>query len=250
MDNKSNFLISDFKIYKNQMKNTHTSGKLLNFSRPVLGYIKKGYAKFLYKGITFYANEGDLIYIALGTQYYSVWFGEPEIEWFSINFEFISQRFNYEYRFQILKDFKTELFEKIYESYVNEPFLATAYFYELLSSVYGKLTSEDLCSQRKAIKPAIDYIEGNYSKEISIPRLAELTGYSEASVYKLFKMATGVTPITYKHNIMIQHSLDLLKNSDLSIEEIARSVGFSSSNYFRKIFVKLTGRPPKDIRKS
>lgn len=248
MDNNS--FISSFNIKKFNFKNTYTLGKIQNFSRPVIGYIKKGNAKFLYKGITFYAHEGDLIYIALGTQYYSIWFGSPEIEWLSISFEFISQYFNYEYRFQIIKDFKTELFQKIYESYDKNIFLATSYFYMLLSEVYSRLNSQPLCTQRKAIKPAVDYIESNYSKDISISEIAKICNYSEASVYKLFKMATGVTPITYKHNIMIQHSLDMLKNTDLSIEEISHKIGFSSANYFRRIFIKLTGKTPKEIRMS
>ena len=48
-----------------------------------------------------------------------------------------------------------------------------------------------------------------------------------------------MSPIVYKHNILIQHALDMLIHTDLSIEEISVKLGFSSANYFRKIFCKI-----------
>ena len=48
---------------------------------------------------------------------------------------------------------------------------------------------------------------------------------------------------------MIQHAIELLANTDMTVEEISRRVGFSSSNYFRKIFIKLTDKTPKELRK-
>lgn len=241
--------ITEFNFWKLNFKNTYTMGKIQNFSRTVIGYIKKGYAKFLYKGKTIYASEGDLVYIALGTQYYSVWYGSPDIEWYSVAFLFSSQYYNYEYRFQILKNYKTNLFDKMYENMETESFLTVSYFYRLLCDIYKKLEPEKLSSQYQSVIPAIEYIENNYRKNISIKKLSEICNYSEASIYKLFRLATGVTPITYKHNIMVQHSLDMLKNTDLSIEEISEKTGFSSSNYFRKIFFKITGKTPKELRK-
>lgn len=55
--------------------------------------------------------------------------------------------------------------------------------------------------------------------------------------------------IEYKHNIMIQHAIDLLSNTNLSIEEISSSVGFPTSNYFRKVFYKFTQKTPKELNK-
>ena len=50
---------------------THAVGFEQNFERPYIGYINKGSAQFLYKGKSYLAGEGDLIYIAKGTKYYS-----------------------------------------------------------------------------------------------------------------------------------------------------------------------------------
>lgn len=47
---------------------------------------------------------------------------------------------------------------------------------------------------------------------------------------------------------MVQNALDLLAHTDLTIEEISSKVGFSSSNYFRKVFFDITGKTPKEVR--
>ena len=99
------------------------------------------------------------------------------------------------------------------------------------------------------IQPAVEYIEKNYEQNFSIETLAKLCHCSESGFFKLFKKSTGVTPVAYKHNIMIQNALDLLTHTSLSVEEISKQTGFSSSNYFRTVFFKLTGKTPKELRK-
>jgi AraC-like DNA-binding protein len=48
---------------------------------------------------------------------------------------------------------------------------------------------------------------------------------------------------------MIQHALDLLTHTDMTVDEISQSTGFASSNYFRTVFTKMTGKTPKEVRK-
>ena len=241
-------LISDYSFKKHNYQNIHSAGPEVYFYKPCIGYVTKGYAKFLYKGQTLYAYEGDLIYIAYGTKYHSVWFGSPDIEWYSINFAFKSQYDLFEYQFQILKDYPSELFDKMNETYENSYLLSVSYFYQLLDDIYQKLKATSKAVSYMTIEPAVEYIENNYNQNISINTLYKLCHCSESGFFKLFRQSTGVTPIAYKHNIMIQHALDLLSHTNLSIEEISSRVGFSSSNYFRKIFIKLTGKKPKELR--
>ena len=248
MDKK--YLIASYSILKLNFTHTYTMGQIIHFAHPCIGYVLKGTGKFLYKGKTYYANAGDLVYIAQGTKYYSIWHASPVVEWYSIEFSFSSYRTFYDYRFQIIRNYPRELFDKMYSTYEDKPLLSTAYLNIMLDDIYKKMTLEKASVQFKNVEKAINYIEDNFNKEISISTLAQLCSYSESSMYKLFKAATGVTPITYKHNIMIQHALDLLHNTELSIDEISNRVGFSSVNYFRKIFFALTGKKPKDLRKN
>ena len=246
MDKNNLLMFYKFEHIKHSV--IHSAGSDLFFYRPCIGYIKKGYAKFLYKGKTLYAHQWDLIYIGFETRYQSIWFGSPDIEWYSINFEFGSKYHLYDYRFQILKDYPREIFDRMYSAYEESPMLSVGHFYSLLDDIYGKLKTVPTSSSYKTIEPAVEYIENNYKEEFSIKTLAGLCHLSESGFFKLFKKATGVTPITYKHNIMIQQAVELINNTDKSIEDISGEVGFPSSNYFRKVFFKLVGKKPKEIR--
>ena len=245
----NNNLVSYYELNHHKYQTIHSAGPEIFFSKPCIGYVIKGYADFFYNGSSFRANEGDLIYIAFEPKYQSIWYGAPDIEWYSIGFDFISKFSFYDYRFQILKNYPPTLFEKMYETYQNSPMESISYFYLLLNDIYSKMNHSQLTSSYLLIEPAVKYIENNFNKEISITTLEKLCNISKSTLFNHFKNSLGVTPIAYKHNIMIQKAIDLLSNTDIPIEEISSRVGFSSSNYFRKVFSKLTGKTPKELRK-
>ncbi len=242
-------LLSKYEIFYHHFQNLHSAVPEIIFNDPCIGYVKKGKAKFLYKGKTLYAKEGDLIYIAYGTKYQSLWYGYPDVEWYQIIFDFKSKYTFYDYRFQILEKYPSELFDKMFDSYTSSPMLSVSYFYALLNDIYAKMKTSPPTKHHSPIDSAISYLEKNYNEHISISTLSEICHISESTLFEQFKRLFGVTPITYKHNIMIQHAIDLLSNTKLSIDEISRIVGFSSANYFRKIFFKLTNKTPKELRK-
>jgi len=242
------FLITGYTMDKICRQHIYSAGPDAFFDRPCIGYIKKGYAQFLYEGKTLYAHEGDLIYISYGTKYHSVWFGSPDIEWYSVVFEYASPYAFSDYRFQILPDYPAELLECMYQTFACAPLQSISHFYRLLDDIYQKLKSTPKAPPYLAVEPAICYIEQNYQKPIAIHTLASLCHCSESGFFKLFSKATGTTPIAYKHNVMIQHALELLAHSNLSIEQISTELGFSSSNYFRTVFTRLTGKSPRQLR--
>ena len=171
------------------------------------------------------------------------------IEWYFIDFDFFSKFSFYDYRFQIVKNFPPEIFDKMYVAHTSSPMRAISLFYELLSELYEKMELTTGTKPHFMIEPAVKYIETNYNKPISINELSSLCRISRSALFKHFKNNFGVSPVEYKHNIMIQHAIDLLSNTELSIEEISLKVGFVSSNYFRKVFASLTDKTPKELRK-
>ena len=240
-------LISEYDIIVNEFKEFHTVGKILLYKKPSVVYIFKGQADFLLNGKHIYAHEGDLVYIAPNTKYYSVWNGSPDIKWYSINFSFLGHYSFLEYQFQILKNYPSELFENMYQNFEKKTFLSLSYFYKLLDDIYDKMVvTHSKCNA--VISDAIKFIEKNYDKPIEIDELAKLCHCSNTYVHVMFKKNTGVSPILYKHNVVVQHALYLLSNTDMSIEEISTTLGFSSSNYFRKVFEKEIGHSPKHFR--
>ncbi len=230
-------------------ENTYTTGSLQSYSKPCIGYLLRGQGKFFYNGNTYFAEEGDLIYIAKDTKYYSVWYGDPDIKFYSISFDFVHPYAFYNYRFQIVKGISRKHFDGIIENLNDRPMLALSHVYSLLDGIYPKMKTDAAPIQNGAIEKAIIHIENNYREPIEIDELCRLCHLSRSSLFEAFKRRTGVSPINYKHNVMIQHALDMLAHTDMTVDEISQTVGFTSSNYFRTVFSRLTGKTPKEVRK-
>ena len=59
-----------------------------------------------------------------------------------------------------------------------------------------------------------------------------------------FKNEKGMTIIQYLYSVRIQHSIELLKQNNLNISEIATTVGFPNSNSFIRVFKQYVGPTP------
>lgn len=93
----------------------------------------------------------------------------------------------------------------------------------------------------------LHYMEEHYNS-INLKELSEFFGYSERQIQRIIKKATGKTFMENIQYHRIKQAEKLLKNSDLSIEQIAISVGYSSTNNFRKIFKRITGSMPSKYK--
>ncbi len=233
-------------IHKYVFSVRHSQNGQHNFKNPFIGYLLKGEGEFLYKGKKHFAKEGDLIYIAAGTRYYSLWKGFPEIEFYSLDFAFNVNSAYSEYRFQIVKDFEVDFFHKMYKASNNLEFMSA--LYSMLFELYPKMKTEQIF-KNSSITPALDYIENHFKEDISVNTLASLCNLSESHFFTLFKRQTGLSPIRYKHSLLVQNAIDMLTLTDKTVEEISEELNFSSSNYFRKIFISVTGHTPKEYRK-
>ncbi|MBQ8408920.1 MAG: helix-turn-helix transcriptional regulator [Clostridia bacterium] len=241
--------ISLFEMRELCFDTTYTTGSLQSYSRPCIGYLKRGMGKFFCNGNTYFAHEGDLIYIAKDTKYYSIWYGDPEIDFYSISFDFAHPYAYYNYRFQIVQGYPARHFDGMFESIKKEPLTALSHMYALLADLYPRMQTEQVSVQSGAIEQAVIHIENHYTEPLEINELCKKCHLSRSSLFDAFKKRTGVSPIHYKHNVMIQHALDMLSHTDLTVDEISQRVGFSSSNYFRTVFTKMTGKTPKEVRK-
>lgn len=95
---------------------------------------------------------------------------------------------------------------------------------------------------------AIAYIEKNFCSEISISGLAKLSGYSTRQLNRLFNSAFSKTPRVYINDLKLQKSRQLLKNTNMTMGEIALNCGFPDQNYFSRLFKKHIGMTPSQYR--
>lgn len=99
------------------------------------------------------------------------------------------------------------------------------------------------------IKQLLNYINDNYTREISVPELAEVCRFSEYHFMRFFKKHIGTSCIQYINNYRLEKSTELLCTTDMTIMEIAFEVGFDNLSYFNKLFKRKYNMTPKEFRK-
>lgn len=102
----------------------------------------------------------------------------------------------------------------------------------------------------ECIRRAEDYITEHLEEELTIRRISESINVSKSVLYKKFHNTFGCTVSEYINGKRIEKSLELLKKTDLTAEEISRQVGFSSAPYFGKVFKKMKGTTPLKYKKN
>lgn len=95
-----------------------------------------------------------------------------------------------------------------------------------------------------------DYIEIHLEEKIRAKDLADLVGYTEYYLTHKFNEETGLSVSEYVKNAKVRRAMLLLKNTELSIQEISEKLCFSSRNYFSRVFSEITGVSPSDFREA
>ena len=99
------------------------------------------------------------------------------------------------------------------------------------------------------INKAIDYIDENYSRNISLYDIANYVHLSKIYFHNFFLKATGQTPHDYLQTKRINNVKFLLTATDKSFSEIAHSSGFASQAYMTYVFKKKMNCTPMQYKK-
>ncbi len=91
------------------------------------------------------------------------------------------------------------------------------------------------------------YISANYSDaQLGLASAAHHFGLSESYFSQFFKMQTGDTFSGYLERLRIGHAQQKIAGEGGAIEDICRTVGYNSSNTFRRAFKRVTGVAPSE----
>lgn len=112
---------------------------------------------------------------------------------------------------------------------------------------HGGRVSQDPELLRRLLR-AKDRMDAASHEEWPVRRLARVSGVSEAHFARSFKEAFGVPPHRYLLTRRIERATQLLRETDLSITEIAFETGWSSLGTFGRTFRDVTGKSPGELR--
>ncbi len=94
------------------------------------------------------------------------------------------------------------------------------------------------------------WLQDHLSRPVSIAGLAKFLGISSRSLNRRFQKATGYSPQAYLKSQRIASARDLLRQSNLSVSEVAWRVGLQDVSYFSKVFRAHFGMPPLQYRRA
>ncbi len=112
----------------------------------------------------------------------------------------------------------------------------------------GNVTTGSKDRTHHLIKKALDYIDNNFHKDISLDELAGELGISSYYFSKLFKEEKGEGFVEYLTGRRVEEAKKLLKSPEHSIKEVGIACGYSDPNYFSRIFKKATGMTPTEYK--
>lgn len=100
------------------------------------------------------------------------------------------------------------------------------------------------------IQQAIRFIRDNYARPIGLDEIAASAAMSRSYLSGTFKKVTGMAPYNYLIAIRIERAVELLRETDLSVTDVAFACGFTSITSFNKAFKALVGFPPTELRQT
>lgn len=99
----------------------------------------------------------------------------------------------------------------------------------------------------RVIKQAVQYLTLQFTQPISIEHMSTELGYHRSHLCKLFRQATGLSPMQYLLKIRMQRA-EILLATPMNIDQVASSVGYNDALYFSKKFRKWRGQSPSEYR--
>lgn len=110
-------------------------------------------------------------------------------------------------------------------------------------------TFRQLLQLLKPVRANIRYVvEQNYASPITLPELAYLSGRSLSSFKREFQTTYNMPPAQWIRQKRLEKSLDMLKNTPMTVSEICYTMGFESPAHFSRIFKEHYGHPPTQYK--
>lgn len=143
-----------------------------------------------------------------------------------------------------------EFYQKCRNNQITNIFDNSCYAYQFLLTLHRYLTTYGTKSpQYEAVQKSLQFMDEHFADNLTLSEIAEASGLSTIYLNRVFKTMIGDTPVRHLVKTRVRYGMQLLHNTDLSIDTIAEQCGFQNANYFAKVFRKYLNVSPTDFRK-
>jgi len=119
----------------------------------------------------------------------------------------------------------------------------------IIACLRNVCSDNDMSEKSAFVDNIVKYINDNYSESISLSSLRYEMGYNVQYVSRVFKAQIGVSFSDYLKRVRVQRACSLLLSTDMTVQQIVNSVGYSNVAFFYKAFREVTGATPSEFRK-
>lgn len=228
----------DYGYHPDEYINNRQKG---NF-RHYIHYIAKGSAVYYTEQGTFSAQAGDLIYLPMDIQFTGHYRDRHII---SCGFTHFPEALEHNYLPQKLPDAFIPQFLDIPKNIMPDS-STLAKFYTLLSQLLPHLKKSEKNFPQSLEEKIRIFLWRNFTCQVQ--DIANHFQMSVPNLYRVLKEAGCQTPNQIKQEILLQKAMLWLTDTDNTVERISSELGFSSTNYFRKVFKAHTGKSPRAYR--
>lgn len=215
--------------------------------------VEKGIITVILNGRTRKAHSGDVIFIKSGDEGAKLSACEGDAAYYFLSFYCED---GVELGIDTLSKGAdaVDAFKEFRRAYYSEAPLYRIKVAELFLRILHRLASLNVTLNESGtdvkVRAAIEYINMNYYKRITVDELCGMTNYSKAHLRRLFIKHLGVPPSEYIIEKKISIARDMLIDSpEKTVDEIADSLSFCSASYLCKLFKKHYGMPILQYKK-
>jgi len=178
-------------------------------------------------------------------------FNNPEFS--GINQLFEQSKFGISFGLNVSKRLHTELIDIIDLSPAEQSIKLLDIIYRLsIAKDKMILSSSDMrqytTDNSQRIDTVLKYISDNYTQEISLEDVADISCMTTNSFCRFFKKMTNKSFTQFLNEVRIRNAARLLVQENLPVSEVCDMVGYTSITNFNKQFKQITGSTPKGYR--
>ena len=150
-----------------------------------------------------------------------------------------------------------ELLDQLYQIADSPDYIRDMHIVEKITSLLAFLMAESwhpehnthMGSKRQSIQQVKEYLDEHYKERITLDELAGRFFINKFYLTRIFKEQFGTSVNSYLAQVRVTHAKQLLRFSDMTVEEVGRQCGIDEPAYFARVFKKVEGTAPGEYRR-
>ena len=150
-----------------------------------------------------------------------------------------------------------ELLGQLYQIAGSADYIRDMHIFEKITSLLAFLMAESwhpelkihTGSKRQSLQNVKDYLDRHYKEKITLDELSGRFFINKFYLTRIFKEQFGASINSYLAQVRVTHAKQLLRFTDLTVEQVGRQCGIEEPAYFARVFKKVEGVAPGEYRR-